>query len=84
MDQKDLLDGKGANLAQMVRIGLPMTPGFTISTGACRAYLAAVTVPPDWTRRSPATDRILQRTPARIDESAVAGHARRRPQLVEM
>ena len=44
-DQKDLLDGKGANLAEMVRMGLPVTPGFTISTEACRAYLAAVTVP---------------------------------------
>ena len=40
-DQKDLLGGKGANLAEMVKLGLPVPPGFTISTEACRAYLAA-------------------------------------------
>ena len=39
MSQKDLLGGKGANLAEMVRIGLPVPPGFTIATTACRQYL---------------------------------------------
>jgi pyruvate,orthophosphate dikinase len=39
-DQKDLLGGKGANLAEMTRLGLPVPPGFTITTEACRAYLA--------------------------------------------
>jgi pyruvate,orthophosphate dikinase len=34
-----LLGGKGANLAEMTRIGLPVPPGFTISTEACIAYL---------------------------------------------
>ena len=38
-DQKDLLGGKGANLAEMTRLGLPVPPGFTITTDACRAYL---------------------------------------------
>ena len=38
-DQKDLLGGKGANLAEMTNLGLPVPPGFTISTDACRAYL---------------------------------------------
>ncbi|GAA2123646.1 pyruvate, phosphate dikinase [Nocardioides bigeumensis] len=38
-DQKDLLGGKGANLAEMTNLGLPVPPGFTISTEACRAYL---------------------------------------------
>ncbi len=38
-DQKDLLGGKGANLAEMSNLGLPVPPGFTISTEACRAYL---------------------------------------------
>ena len=38
-DQKDLLGGKGANLAEMTRLGLPVPPGFTISTQACREYL---------------------------------------------
>jgi pyruvate,orthophosphate dikinase len=38
-DQKELLGGKGANLAEMTNLGLPVPPGFTISTDACRAYL---------------------------------------------
>jgi pyruvate, orthophosphate dikinase len=44
-NQKDLLGGKGANLAEMVKLGLPVPPGFTISTEACRAYLASGAVP---------------------------------------
>ncbi|MDO5065219.1 MAG: PEP/pyruvate-binding domain-containing protein, partial [Actinomyces bowdenii] len=44
-DQKDLLGGKGANLAEMTRLGLPVPPGFTITTDACRAYLATGEVP---------------------------------------
>jgi pyruvate,orthophosphate dikinase len=39
-DQADLLGGKGANLAEMTKLGLPVPPGFTITTEACRAYLA--------------------------------------------
>ena len=39
-DQKDLLGGKGANLAEMTRLGLPVPPGFTITTQACRSFLA--------------------------------------------
>lgn len=39
-DQKDLLGGKGANLAEMTNLGLPVPPGFTISTETCRAYLS--------------------------------------------
>ncbi len=38
-DQRDLLGGKGANLAEMTKLGLPVPPGFTITTEACRAYL---------------------------------------------
>ncbi|MGD9529535.1 MAG: PEP/pyruvate-binding domain-containing protein, partial [Pseudonocardia sp.] len=38
-DQKDLLGGKGANLAEMTHLGLPVPPGFVISTEACRAFL---------------------------------------------
>jgi pyruvate,orthophosphate dikinase len=34
-----LLGGKGANLAEMTNLGLPVPPGFTITTEACRAYL---------------------------------------------
>jgi pyruvate, orthophosphate dikinase len=38
--QKNLLGGKGANLADMARIGLPVPPGFTITTEVCTAYYA--------------------------------------------
>ncbi|HET8641804.1 MAG TPA: pyruvate, phosphate dikinase, partial [Pseudonocardiaceae bacterium] len=38
-EQVDLLGGKGANLAEMTRLGLPVPPGFTITTEACRYYL---------------------------------------------
>ena len=39
--QRELLGGKGANLADMVSIGLPVPPGFTITTDTCAAYYAA-------------------------------------------
>ncbi|MEU3439237.1 pyruvate, phosphate dikinase [Streptomyces griseoincarnatus] len=38
-DLKDLLGGKGANLAEMTNLGLPVPPGFTITTEACKVYL---------------------------------------------
>jgi pyruvate,orthophosphate dikinase len=38
---RGLLGGKGANLAEMTRIGVPVPPGFTVTTEACNAYLAA-------------------------------------------
>jgi pyruvate,orthophosphate dikinase len=44
-DEKDLLGGKGANLAEMTRLGLPVPPGFTVTTEACRRYLADGMVP---------------------------------------
>ncbi|MCC5575919.1 pyruvate, phosphate dikinase [Microtetraspora sp. AC03309] len=44
-DLKDLLGGKGANLAEMTNLGLPVPPGFTITTDACRHYLADGDVP---------------------------------------
>jgi pyruvate,orthophosphate dikinase len=43
--QADLLGGKGANLAEMVKIGLPVPPGFTITTEACREFLASGKIP---------------------------------------
>ncbi|WP_409333060.1 pyruvate, phosphate dikinase [Trujillonella humicola] len=46
-EQKDLLGGKGANLAEMTSLGLPVPPGFTITTDACRYYLAHGSPPPD-------------------------------------
>jgi pyruvate,orthophosphate dikinase len=45
-DLKDLLGGKGANLAEMTNLGLPVPPGFTITTEACRVYLADGAEPP--------------------------------------
>ena len=38
--QKDLLGGKGANLAEMTNLGIPVPPGFTITTEVCMDYLA--------------------------------------------
>ena len=37
--QKYLLGGKGANLAEMTNLGLPVPPGFTITTEACNEYM---------------------------------------------
>ena len=46
-DQKDLLGGKGANLAEMTNLGLPVPAGFTITTEACNAYIQAGNSLPD-------------------------------------
>ena len=46
-EQKYLLGGKGANLAEMTNLGLPVPPGFTISTDACKAYMTANDTLPD-------------------------------------
>ena len=43
--QKYLLGGKGANLAEMTKLGLPVPPGFTITTEACKVYMAHDTMP---------------------------------------
>ncbi len=39
-EMRDLLGGKGANLAEMTRLGLPVPPGFTITTDVCREFYA--------------------------------------------
>src|SRR5262249_8921141 len=44
---RDLLGGKGANLAEMTHIGLPVPPGFTITTETCNEYYAAGKKLPD-------------------------------------
>ncbi|MCL2803446.1 MAG: pyruvate, phosphate dikinase [Micrococcales bacterium] len=44
-DDKDLLGGKGANLGEMTGLGLPVPPGFTVSTEACRYYMHHGEVP---------------------------------------
>ncbi len=45
-EDKAILGGKGANLAEMTRIGIPVPPGFTITTEACRFYLRENDHPP--------------------------------------
>ena len=45
--KSDLLGGKGANIAEMVQMGLPVPPGFTITTEACREFLRTGEVPAD-------------------------------------
>src|SRR3954451_18376542 len=37
---RGLLGGKGANLAEMTRLGVPVPPGFTVTTAACNSYMA--------------------------------------------
>lgn len=46
-DMADLLGGKGAGLAEMSRLGLPVPPGFTVTTAACRTFLATGEEPPE-------------------------------------
>ena len=47
--RRDMLGGKGAGLAEMTSLGLPVPPGFTISTEACRAFSATGAMPPELT-----------------------------------
>jgi len=47
MSMSDLMGGKGANLAEMTRLGLPVPHGFTITTAACRHYLTLGHEPED-------------------------------------
>src|ERR1051326_7326081 len=54
--RRDLLGGKGAGLAEMTSLGLPVPPGFTISTDACRAYSSNGKVPD---ALAPAVDEAL-------------------------
>ena len=51
-DMKDLLGGKGANLAEMTNMGLPVPPGFTITTEACLTFLAQGGPPPEMLREA--------------------------------
>ncbi|NBM19145.1 pyruvate, phosphate dikinase [Streptomyces sp. GC420] len=44
-EMADLLGGKGANLAEMTRMGLPVPPGFTVTTEACKVFLATGSEP---------------------------------------
>src|SRR4029453_16795721 len=52
-DMKYLLGGKGANLAEMTNMGLPVPHGFTVTCEACNAYRGACTPPPPAGRQFP-------------------------------
>ena len=75
-DMRDLLGGKGANLAEMTRLGLPVPPGLVISTRACNAYLAAGGFPETMWKQVLAALRKVEKLPNRK-----LGHAAR-PLLV--
>ncbi|MDC0765403.1 pyruvate, phosphate dikinase [Streptomyces sp. HD] len=64
-DMANLLGGKGANLAEMTRLGLPVPPGFTITTEACRAFLATGTEPAGLAREISAHLTTLERSAGR-------------------
>jgi pyruvate,orthophosphate dikinase len=61
--RRDLLGGKGAGLAEMTSLGLPVPPGFTISTEACRTYTGAGSLPPEL---GPEVDEALDALEQRI------------------
>ena len=67
---KELLGGKGANLAEMVRIGVPVPPGFTITTDACRHYMAHREFPAELESQSRAA---LERVEAATDKTFGGG-----------
>jgi pyruvate,orthophosphate dikinase len=69
---RSLLGGKGANLADMTRIGVPVPPGFTVTTEACNAYLAAgQSFPPGlWEQERAALERLEQVTGKRFGDPA--------------
>jgi pyruvate,orthophosphate dikinase len=58
--QSDLLGGKGANLSEMVKLGLPVPPGFTITTEACREYLKTNKLPAQLTQELDAAISALE------------------------
>ncbi len=64
-DMADLLGGKGANLAEMTRMGLPVPPGFTVSTEACRAFLATGAEPAGLSREISDHLTVLERAAGR-------------------
>ena len=76
---RDLLGGKGANLAEMTNAGLPVPPGFTVSTEACTAYY-------EQRRRVPAAiDREMEAHLGRLEKLAGAKlGAAQRPLLVSV
>jgi pyruvate,orthophosphate dikinase len=68
--QRDLLGGKGAGLAEMTNAGLPVPPGFTITTEACRAFYASgQKFPPGmWDQSLEALHKVEQETGKRLGD----------------
>jgi len=62
---RDILGGKGANLAEMTNIGLPVPPGFTIATKVCRYYLRHQTMPKGLVSEVKAGLRFIERVVGR-------------------
>ncbi|MCC6187732.1 MAG: pyruvate, phosphate dikinase [Anaerolineales bacterium] len=67
-----LLGGKGAGLAEMSRAGLPVPPGFTITTGACNAYYARDKLFPEgmWSQSKAALRHVEEQTGKRFGDPA--------------
>ncbi|MEP7287542.1 MAG: pyruvate, phosphate dikinase [Chloroflexota bacterium] len=70
-EMRDLLGGKGAGLAEMARIGIPVPPGFTITTEACNAYYEARKNLPDglWDQVLAAVSTIEEKTGRRFADA---------------
>ncbi|MGW1550155.1 pyruvate, phosphate dikinase [Streptomyces sp. NPDC002346] len=64
-DMAGLLGGKGANLAEMTRMSLPVPPGFTVTTEACRAFLATGAEPDGLAREISDHLTVLEQTSGR-------------------
>ncbi|HYM51700.1 MAG TPA: pyruvate, phosphate dikinase, partial [Candidatus Limnocylindrales bacterium] len=69
-DMRDLLGGKGAGVAEMTRAGLPVPPGFTITTEACNAYYASGKRFPDgmWEQAIEALHKVEEKTGKRLGD----------------
>jgi pyruvate,orthophosphate dikinase len=69
-DMRDLLGGKGAGVAEMTRAGMPVPPGFTITTEACREYYALGRRFPDglWDQVTAARSRVEEQTGKRLGD----------------
>src|SRR5207237_8210288 len=69
-DMRDLLGGKGAGVAEMTRAGLPVPPGFTITTEACNAYYASEKKFPDgmWEQAIEALHHVEEKTGKKLGD----------------
>ena len=61
---KNILGGKGANLAEMTSLGIPVPPGFTISTDVCTHFYENGVKLPDWVK--PAVEKAMAKVEAKI------------------